>query len=561
MENRGLKSYTKQLCAELGNVKSYVNINKNNANLIIDIPIISSTKVHPISVNIMFNYQNKNNSSIYGNGVRLNYEELYVKDDNTIQINKVDGTTEEYIKDENDDKLFKNDETLKTIQKKITVSKTYYLLSDKYQNQMQYDNNDSIMPYAIRKNTKESYTITNNDNIITIKNRGYDVITITKEDNIITFEYVMDFQDEIEKSLKTELILDSNNNIKEVKYYNYNNETSSYNLFNTLTISFTNLRIILKNEADNHTVIYLLNNGLITTIKEYVSANGTLETTIDYVSNYKTIVTNYDGKKDIYYFDENYYPVNQISNSNIVSGIKYNDDKLVERVFGPLSIINDENNLLYNKTLASFTKSGVTMTKISSTDSDLSSLITPSLYRITGTGTLIYRLNKKVIESDVLTLCMCIKHLTTYSEEKNIKIEVLGNCIDYTFKNKSLTSNYEFVSFSNKANTNTSQITIKFTLTGNASIEIGNILLFNKSLGAFYNYDESKNLLELSSGDESYQIDYNSSNQIDSSLSSNSKKTRNEYNSSNKISKALEPYDVSIQYNYDSYGNNNKKDN
>lgn len=68
--NTGLKNYTKQLTQTVGNVADVsVNINEEDANLIMSLPLLKTIGLSPIDLSLIFNYQNKNEDGLFGKGI------------------------------------------------------------------------------------------------------------------------------------------------------------------------------------------------------------------------------------------------------------------------------------------------------------------------------------------------------------------------------------------------------------------------------------------------------------------------------------------------------------
>ena len=71
MANKGLKSYTKQINQTIGDVaKVSVNVNKEDANLHILIPLITTLGPNPIDISLIFNYQDINKDKAFGKDAR-----------------------------------------------------------------------------------------------------------------------------------------------------------------------------------------------------------------------------------------------------------------------------------------------------------------------------------------------------------------------------------------------------------------------------------------------------------------------------------------------------------
>ena len=150
MANNGLKHYTKQLTQQVGSVAEVnVNINSTDANLIASMPLLTTVGLAPIELGLIFNYQNRNVTSPFGSGVRLNLFSKLTYSSSFYRFNNSDGSTDLY----NENILNKNtNSTFKTRTYSsgsgtgsgnvgivgpgggVSTTTTAYLLYDKYNN-------------------------------------------------------------------------------------------------------------------------------------------------------------------------------------------------------------------------------------------------------------------------------------------------------------------------------------------------------------------------------------------------------------------------------------------
>ena len=136
MINTGLKSYTKQLKYTIGQSgEAYVNLRKNESNLILNLPIINTGGENPINISLIYNHQEKNRDIGYGNGLKLNYCRELVYDGPCFYTKNCDGTIDYFYSSNN----YYNSETCETL---------YYNESDQgdlelctIRNKYQYDTN------------------------------------------------------------------------------------------------------------------------------------------------------------------------------------------------------------------------------------------------------------------------------------------------------------------------------------------------------------------------------------------------------------------------------------
>ena len=72
--NKGLKNYTKQISLTVGNAaETSINVNKEDANLHISLPLITTVGLCPIETSLTFNLQDKNEVDLFGKGFKLNF--------------------------------------------------------------------------------------------------------------------------------------------------------------------------------------------------------------------------------------------------------------------------------------------------------------------------------------------------------------------------------------------------------------------------------------------------------------------------------------------------------
>lgn len=100
MANEGLRSYTKQIQNTIGNVASaYINLNKENANLHLVIPLITTQGPNSMGINLVWNHQDKEKRGNFGKGFKLSlYQNIIETNNNQIDVIEADGSTSTYEK-------------------------------------------------------------------------------------------------------------------------------------------------------------------------------------------------------------------------------------------------------------------------------------------------------------------------------------------------------------------------------------------------------------------------------------------------------------------------------
>ena len=175
--NTGLKKYTKQLTQTVGNVADVsVNINEENANLIMSLPLLKTIGLSPIDLSLIFNYQNKNEDGLFGKGIRLNLFSKLIIDSDKITVKNADGSTDVYLSS----KGYKNDENQTTIEKvyddEYEIS-YHYKMIDKYGNYRLYSPTNLEYPDFIRTKNGDAFSIEFTYPTKSILNYRGDVIT------------------------------------------------------------------------------------------------------------------------------------------------------------------------------------------------------------------------------------------------------------------------------------------------------------------------------------------------------------------------------------------------
>lgn len=347
MSNKGLKAYTKQITQSLSDLAEMsINLNKNDSNLHINIPLISSVGLNQIKTSLIFNYQDMGISGLFGHGFKLNYfaklNELLDK----YTINNADGSTDEYLASES----YENKETKLKIEKKYDdqYHLTYhYEVSDKYDNVMSYYS-DLEYPKYIKQKNGDKLTL--------------DFIAVTKTIN-------NQYGDEIR-------FIKSGNIITKVSYYHNNNEVAYVNLYydgndyltkictknsgvtvSEISISYFTNYILIQDNISGQRIKYNISNGRVSSFVEGFDSSfiNSHPITIEYEDN-KTTVSDYQNNKSYVFFDNNNFPLFEMDSEGNVVETEYNPTtKLLEAKSDPVQVIHKETNL-FPSSVASFSQ-------------------------------------------------------------------------------------------------------------------------------------------------------------------------------------------------------------
>lgn len=180
--NRGLKNYTKQIQENVNNVIINVNLNEEDNNVILQIPLLETIVVNPFSSSLIFNKLSLSEDGYYGLETKLNYYGKVI-DGTDLTYQNADGSIDTYLFD----KHFENKETNASL---MIVSEDdydihqHYCLQDKYGNKKEYYE-DLMYPEFIYINN-EKLTL---DFVSEIKNEYNDEISFILNNGKVIYKH------------------------------------------------------------------------------------------------------------------------------------------------------------------------------------------------------------------------------------------------------------------------------------------------------------------------------------------------------------------------------------
>ena len=555
--NVGLKKFTKQLKHKIGNVgEAYINTNKNNANMHIILPLLSTVGLSPIKLSLIYNLQDKEQENLFGKGFKLNLYSLLQNMESKYKVYNADGSTDEYHEEQN----FFNKETHQTINKvfddeyEITY---HYEITDKYGNKKEYYQNLEYPKY-IKTKSGEKITTDFISAVKVIKNNKGDEIRLYKENSLYVNRIVYLHDSQIISSV---LLSYENGKIVNLKYYNVDVEVSS------VSLTYSDSYITISDDISKHRVKYCISsNRVISFFDGYNESfiNGR-QTLLQYENNKTTIIDHF-GNKVYHYFDQHNMPYYEIDKNGNVVKTKYNNEtKELIYKSSMISTINKFNNLLPNDSVSMFVNEGVILEKVTCTDEFFQNLLNDSLYKLTGQGegthTLKYRINKNGISTDNVMAILWGKQLTNYTDDENIKIKLKVGFEEYeqTFDKEEIDGIFDLITLGNKVKNSFDFIELEIIIKGQASIEIGGIKIFEKELGSFYEYDNSGNPIDIMNGPSNTNLSYADDNLPKKLIGSDSTVVEYEYDDYGNLISAKTAYDVKIENEYDEVNKSNLK--
>ena len=542
--NKGLKKYTKQISLTVGNAaETSINVNKDDANLHISIPLISSVGLCPIETNLIFNLQDKNVTGLFGKGFKLNFCKDIKLNGGNIEVKNADGSTDLYKSSES----FKNKETGLEV-RAITDDEYgayHFEVKDKYDNLLEFDRNQSYPRIITYKN---GYKITSDFIAATkyIENGCGDKIIFTKKgkENISLVEYVHN------DSTVCSVIIDydANGYISKLTYKNGNTIVA------TTSLVFTDTDITVVDDLSGYRIKYFVENNKVTSfIDGYDSTfiNGHLSN-IDYFDGY-SLLTNYKNKKSYCFFDNDNLPSFEMDEENNIIETEYDEDtKDLKSSSGSISF-NSLENLFSSNDVASFNNNGLVVNKVTQSDDKFALILGDSVYKISGTGTLTKTIAINGMTSDCTLAVLFGKQLTPASDSSYVKVSLFAGGSDSDKFNKTKIDNqFELMTLGTSSDSSFESITLKIELVGNAEIEIGGIKIANKEFAAFYTYDQNGNVSEMGGGSNTTNMSYNSANLPSSSLGVDSTVFNYKYDNYGNLISAETAYGAKIENIYHS---------
>lgn len=552
MSNKGLKAYTKQITQSLSDLAEMsINLNKNDSNLHINIPLISSVGLNQIKTSLVFNYQDIGISGLFGHGFKLNYFAKLSELSDRYTIKNADGSTDEYLASES----YENKETKLKIEKKYDdqYHLTYhYEVSDKYDNVMSYYS-DLDYPKYIKQKNGDKLSLDFIAATKTISNQYGDEIRFIKSSNVITKVSYFHNSNEV---AYVNLEYDGNDYLTKICTKNSGVTVSE------ISISYFTNYIIIQDNISGQRIKYNISNGKVSSFVEGFDSSFTNShpITIEYEDN-KTTVSDYQNNKSYVFFDNNNFPLFEMDSEGNVIETEYNPTtKLLESKSDPVQVIHKETNL-FPSSVANFSRTNVNVSHVDCDVPFFSNILGNTIYRVTGTSNyarLSYSVNISGIATDDIFVVLWGKQLTPKTDISYVKVSVsAGDTDEDTFKKESIDGFFDLMTLGSSAKRSFSQITLDIEIRGYASIELGGLQVIKKSFGSFYQYDNSGNTTEIGNGGTTANIKYNSNNLPTLSIGGDSSMYDYEYDDNGNLTTAKSSYGSKITNTYDNVYKNN----
>lgn len=548
--NRGLKNYTKQIQENVNNVIINVNLNEEDNNVILQIPLLETIGVNPFSSSLIFNKLSINEDGYFGLGTKLNYYGKVI-DGTDLTYQNADGSIDTYLFD----KHFENKETNASL---MIVSEDdydihqHYCLQDKYGNKKEYYE-DLMYPEFIYINN-EKLTLDFVSEIKTIKNEYNDEISFILNNGKVN-KVIYKHNNEELQVVELEYI---NNIISNVKY------KQNGVIVKEIDIVIDEEKIIVLDKISLYRIkLFIENNKVIKIIKGYDEEfNYSHPLQIVYNKNLTTLIDDKD-KKNYLFFDNDNLPLYEIDEEGNV--IKFEYDKETKKMLSQSNVIPRIGllpNLLPSLTLNKFKPDRTTLVRYETvTEEYLKNVIGNETWKIENKenkkNTFTYTLPINGLAGDELTLIIWGKQYISCDKDNYVEVELsAGDNITTKFNKKEVDELFEVKILGINPLKSYDNVIIKITLNPNTSISLGGLQLIRKESGLIYSYDENGNRISSSFGNKANNIQYEN-NMPSLSIGVDSSMCRYKYDNNHNLIETKTGYGVKIENKYSTTYKNN----
>ena len=551
--NTGLKEYTKQITGNVGdNVKYYINVNSNDANLILNIPIFETVGINSIKYNLIYNHQMKNGLYDFGNGIRTSFDtQIYDREESGIVVKNPDGSEDEYF-DSNSSIYY----TSKTTTTKLRKTTTFvdgdsdiidYELIDKEGNIVKFENDSSTPTKIVLKNGFNVYIagvrVSNDYGAEISRERTNWVISkLTYNQSGVTNKQDVYFE------------YDSNSYLKSIKKYICDD------LVLNVSFLFSETEIIITDELTSHAVKFTLNDQKIIKVDERFSGDYINVYRFEYYAKYSKIIDSL-GNYLIVIFDDKHYPIYEYDNYGNCKKREY--DSTTGSILSESRSINFKQLKKFNLVKSDnycndFTKGGsIAITDYTNVSSIINQALVNKKYKVSNSGNLSYKVSVNGLVGDIINLAMLIRYIGPNAGAITpvVNIEIRTYLKNKIVDKKALMPSSVFESYFDlvavSLTATSTYDTIEFYLgTNNINIEISDILLLQKEFGTIFTYDEYKNVTDIVSGNVQSKYKYNSENLLEESVNEQAETNKYYYDNRNNLVKIKSVNDTEVVNTY-----------
>lgn len=536
----------------------------------------TSGNLLPVTVNHVYNTNNKDADIGFGKGFRTNLSQMI----NLVTINNVqyaryidEDATEHYFKREGTSNVYKDEDGLSLT---LTLENDSFTMKDKENTTLIFEKRNNIFGEKWHlKELRDSFgnRITLQFNSDTALDFRIEKVTDGAGDEI-TFLY--------DETTRLSKITDSagriitfnynaNFNVSQIAYHDGKTSTYGYNSLNLLT-SVTNI--------DNSHIDYEYYNeksNRVKVIKEYSTGNELGKTiNISYGANI-TKFTDNKGYTNTYTFNNFGQTISvadlgkDSNNINNALGKMYkygeqenNKNKLI--LDGSLMSVNEkENNLLTNATFSNGSNNWIP------TNCDSNDIVIDGNFRFIGKSDKDKNIEQGIdiggSKGDIFTLAGWVNSKAVPNNtEKTTKISFSLHFVRTDGTRQMVDTNvnvdgteWQFLSTAVTADSDYTKVLVYLVCTNNENeTRFDNIGLFKEEFGQSYTYDSNGNLISTEDNAKNDQtFEYNSNNKLIASINPKGGEFNYEYDETNpqKLDSATNAIGNKYSFEYDSYGN------
>ena len=367
--NKGLKKEQRYLQHTIGSAGiTYINLNKNNANMHITVPLIGD-------LSLIYNLQEKNIDTDFGKGFRLSYYNklTYNSISDTYSIEQADGTIYEFIKKENS---VVNPYTYEKNGSIVRGFYDYYYSDELGQILVVKSENNMIISYEVLKpdDTLIRYRINDNYPLIIEYKSGerveFESYAVELENNQsmnmlrrirfykcdgtkVSEIECTDFSDLIigrilvksyeNFKIRIDINYDNNNVLNKVEYYKYSDD-GVCTQFQDNYYTFANNSIIIKDGIKNYSNEYQIHStgvGEISKVTEKINDKVYNEIDITF-SDHFTKIKNIDSSYVVINFNQDNLPICEIDNNKMAISYKYDENNKLKYITKPICLEPEE---------------------------------------------------------------------------------------------------------------------------------------------------------------------------------------------------------------------------
>jgi len=358
--NKGIRKEQRYLQQTIGSAgTTYINLNKNNANMHLTIPLVDG-------LSLVYNLLDKDIDTGFGKGLRLNYYNKLTYDETNDKylIEQADGTIVEFINDTNipdnnywyildgyhkyvNCQYYSNNELSQILQVQSESGNTEYLILDSTGTIINYNLNNQYPLDIIYKSGKtiEFEYLTSTTKISKIKYiKGNKCIREIEFDYTETDKIKVLVKHYDKNEYKIILSYSSDGTLSVVSYNKYVSDNGAQELYvNTYTFGSN---IIVVDGLNNYCLEYQIHDAILGRISKVIEKNGDKEVeTIDIIyHNQFTRLQNKDQKTLIINYSQDDLPMCEIDSNKMAISYKYDENKRLEYVTKPICINEDNSN-------------------------------------------------------------------------------------------------------------------------------------------------------------------------------------------------------------------------